>query len=34
MARLDNGVQINTTMPGLVENCSLDVGPLSDLACR
>ena len=34
MALLDNGVQINTIMPGFVENCSLDVGPLSDLVGR
>ena len=31
MALLDNGTQINTIMPGFIENHSLDVGPLSDL---
>ena len=31
MALLDNGAQINTIMPGFVENHSLDVEPLSDL---
>ena len=31
MALLDNGAQINTIMPSFVEECSLDVGPLSDL---
>ena len=31
MALLDNGMQINTIMPGFVENHSFDVGPLSDL---
>ena len=31
MALLDNGVQINTIMPGYIENHSLDVRPLSDL---
>ena len=34
MAPLDNGAQINTIMPGFVENHSLDVGPLSDLVGR
>ena len=34
MAILDNGKQINTIMPGFVENCSLDVGPLSELVGR
>ena len=31
MALLNNGVQINTIMPGFIKNCSFDVGPLSDL---
>ena len=31
MAILDNGAQINTIMPGYIENHSLDVRPLSDL---
>ena len=31
MALLDNGVQINTIMPGFIENHSFNVGPLSDL---
>ena len=31
MALIVNGIQINTIMLGFVENCSLDVGPLSDL---
>ena len=31
MALLDNGAQINTIMPGFVENWSLEVGPLLDL---
>ena len=31
MALLNSGAQINTIMPGFVEDCSLDVGPLSDL---
>ena len=31
MALLDSGTQINTIMPGYVENHSLDVRPLSDL---
>ena len=31
MTLLDNGTQINTIMPGFVENCSLDVRHLSDL---
>ena len=31
MALLDNGVQINTIMPGYMENHSLDVRPISDL---
>ena len=30
MTLLDNGTQINTITPGLIENQSLDVGPLSD----
>ena len=34
MALLDNDAQINTIMLGFVENCSLDVGPLSDLVGR
>ena len=34
MALLDNGAQINTIMLGFVENCSLEVGPLSDLVGR
>ena len=34
MALLDNSAQINTIMLGFVENCSLDVGPLSDLVGR
>ena len=34
MALLDNGTQINTIMPGFVENHSLDIGPLSDLIGR
>ena len=31
MALLDNGVQINNIMPSFVEECSLNIGPLSDL---
>ena len=31
MALLDNGAQINTIMPGFIDNHSLDVGPLSNL---
>ena len=31
MAFLNNSMQINTIMPGFVENCSFDVVPLSDL---
>ena len=34
MPLLDNGAQINTIMPGFVENCSLDVGPFSALVGR
>ena len=34
MALLDNGMQMNTIMLGFVENCSHDVGPLSDLVGR
>ena len=34
MALLDSGAQINTIMPGFIENHSLDVGPLSDLMGR
>ena len=34
MALLDNGTQINTIMPGFVENHSLNIGPLSDLMGR
>ena len=31
MALLDNGAQINTTMPRYVSNHSLQVGPITDL---
>ena len=31
MALLDNGMQINTIMPGFVKSHSFEVGPLSDL---
>ena len=34
MTLLDNGAQINTIMLSFVEDCSFDVGPLSDLVCR
>ena len=34
MALLENGAQINTVMPSFVKNCSLEVGPLSDLVSR
>ena len=34
MALLDNGTEINTIMPGSIENHSLDVRPLSDLVGR
>ena len=34
MAPLDNGAQINTIMPGFIENHLLDAGPLSDLMGR
>ena len=34
MALLDNGTQINTIMPGYVENHSLDVRPISGLPHR
>ena len=34
MALLDNGVKINTIMPGYVENHSVDVRPISDLVGR
>ena len=34
MALLDNGAQINSIMPGYIENHSLDVGPISDLVGR
>ena len=34
IALLDNSAQINTITLGFVENCSLDVGPLSDLVAR
>ena len=34
MALLENGAQINTTMPEFIETHSLDVGPLSDLIGR
>ena len=34
MALLDNGMQINTIMPGYVENHSLNVRPISDLIGR
>ena len=31
MALLDNGVQVNTIMPRYVKECSLPVGPITDL---
>ena len=31
---LDNGMQINTTMPSFVKECPLNVGPLTDLVGR
>ena len=31
MALLDKGAQINTIIPGFIENHSLDMGPLLDL---
>ena len=31
MALLNNGVQMNTVTLSFVEECSLDVGPLTDL---
>ena len=34
MALLDNGMQINTTIPGYVENHSLNITPISDLIGR
>ena len=34
MALPDNGVQINSITLGFFENCSFDVGPLSDLVGR
>ena len=34
MALLDSGMQINSIMPGYVENHSLDVRPISDLIGR
>ena len=34
MALLNNGARINTITPSFVEEHSLDVGPLSDLAGR
>ena len=34
MVLLDNGTQINTIMPGCVENHSLDIRPISDLMGR
>ena len=34
MALLDNRAQINTITPNFVEECSLDIGPLSDLVGR
>ena len=34
MALLDNDTKINTIIPGFVKNCSLDVGPLSNLLSR
>ena len=34
MALLDNGTQINTITLGLINNYSLDMGPLSDLVGR
>ena len=32
MALLDSGSTINAMTPGFIEACSLDVGPMSDLA--
>ena len=34
MALLDNGVQINTVTLSFAQECSLDVGPLTDLMAR
>ena len=34
MALLNNGMQINTIMPGFVKRCSFEVAPLSDLVGR
>ena len=34
MALLDNGAQINTITPGFFKECSLNIGPLSDLVGR
>ena len=34
MAFLDNGAQINTIMPGYMENHSLDIRPITDLIDR
>ena len=31
MALLDNGVQVNTIMPRYVKECSLPMGPITDL---
>ena len=31
---LDNGAQINTIMPNFIGECSLNIGPLSDLVGR
>ena len=34
MALLDSGAQINTIMPGCIENHSLDIRPIPDLVGR
>ena len=34
IALLDNGTQINTITPGLIQNHSLDIGPITDLIGR
>ena len=34
MALLNNGMQINAIMQSFINNCSLDIGPLSDLVGR